>query len=62
LIHDEINHNLPIAERIMIKYTGSTDNKIAKFLLDGVRNGFSVILEINPKYYSTWDHSTGITG
>ena len=46
----------------MIKYTGSTDNQIAKFLLDGVRNGFSVILEINPKYYSTWDHSTGITG
>jgi len=62
LIHDEVNHNLPIAERIMIKYTGSTDNQIAKFLLDGVRNGFSVILEINPKYYSTWDHSTGITG
>ena len=61
LIRDDINQNLPIAKKIMIKYTGSTDNEIAKFLLDGVRNGFSVILELTPKYYSTWDHSTGIT-
>jgi uncharacterized pyridoxamine 5'-phosphate oxidase family protein len=61
LIRDDIKQNLPIAEKIMIKYTGSTDNEIAKFLLDGVKNGFSVLLEITPKYFSTWDHSTGIT-
>ncbi len=60
-ISDEINQMLPVAEKIMLKYTGSLDNEIAKFLLDGVKNGFSVILEVRPKFYSTWDHSSGIT-
>lgn len=60
-IIDKVEQMLPIAEKIMLKYTGSLDNEIAKFLLDGVKNGFSVILEITPKFYSTWDHSSGIT-
>jgi general stress protein 26 len=60
-ISENIVHNTSIASKIMIKYTGSLDNQIAKFLMDGVKNGFSVILEISPKYYATWDHSTGIT-
>jgi nitroimidazol reductase NimA-like FMN-containing flavoprotein (pyridoxamine 5'-phosphate oxidase superfamily) len=49
--------NLPIAEKIMLKYLGSTDHPMAKILLENVRNGNSVILEIKPKYYSTWDYS-----
>ena len=60
-ISENIEANLPIAEKIMLKYTGSLDNEIAKFLLDGVKKGFSVLLEITPTYYSTWDHSSGIT-
>ena len=59
-ISEDIEFNLPIAEKIMLKYTGSLDNEIAKILLAGVENGISAILEISPKYYSTWDHSTGI--
>jgi len=35
------------------------ENEVAKFLMDGVKNGFSVLLEITPKYFATWDHSTG---
>jgi len=35
-----------------------SDNEIAKMLMDGVKEGLSAILEITPKYYSTWDHST----
>jgi nitroimidazol reductase NimA-like FMN-containing flavoprotein (pyridoxamine 5'-phosphate oxidase superfamily) len=49
--------NLPIAEKIMLKYLGSIDHPMAKILLENVRNGNSVILEIKPKYYSTWDYS-----
>ena len=60
-ILEDIKTNMPIAEKIMIKYTGSLDNEIAKFLMDGVKNGFSVLLEITPKYFATWDHSSGIT-
>ena len=60
-IIDDVNQMLPIAEKLMLKYTGSLDNEIAKFLLNGVKSGFSVILQLEPKYYSTWDHSSGIT-
>jgi general stress protein 26 len=49
--------NLPIAEKIMLKYLGSADHPMAKVLLENVRNGNSVVLEITPKYYSTWDYS-----
>lgn len=49
--------NLPIAEKIMLKYLGSTGHPMAKVLLENVRNGNSVVLEITPKYYSTWDYS-----
>ncbi len=49
--------NLPIVEKIMLKYLGSTDHPMAKVLLENVRNGNSVVLEIMPKYYSTWDYS-----
>ena len=60
-ISDDVQTNIPIAEKIMLKYTGSLDNEIAKFLMDGVKNGFSILLEITPKYFATWDHSSGIT-
>ena len=56
-ISTDVEGNIPIAERIMIKYTGNLENKVAKMLMDGVRAGQSAILEINPEYYSTWDHS-----
>jgi nitroimidazol reductase NimA-like FMN-containing flavoprotein (pyridoxamine 5'-phosphate oxidase superfamily) len=56
-ISEDVNRNVPVAEKIMIKYTGSLDNKVAKFLMDAVKSGNSVILEITPSYYSTWDYS-----
>jgi len=56
-ILEEVSKILPIAEKIMIKYTGDLENNVAKFLLDGVKSGSSVLLELEPKYFSTWDHS-----
>ncbi len=56
-IIEKISEMLPIAEKIMLKYTESLDNNVAKVLLDGVKNGDSVILELEPRYFSTWDHS-----
>ena len=56
-VSTDVASNIPIAERIMIKYTGDLGNKVAKVLMDGVRAGQSAILEISPTYYSTWDHS-----
>ena len=56
-VSTNVEDNIPIAERIMIKYTGDLKNKVAKMLMDGVKDDQSAILEISPTYYSTWDHS-----
>jgi general stress protein 26 len=56
-IHEDINHNIPIAEKIMVKYLGSLAHPMATSLMGTVKDGGSVILEITPSYYSTWDYS-----
>ena len=56
-VSTNVEDNIPIAEKIMVKYTGDLENKVAKILMDGVKAGESAILEISPVYYSTWDHS-----
>ena len=62
VMHDDMQFAYPIVERIMLKYTGSLDNDVAAALLDGARSGRSMLIEIVPEYYSTWDHASGITG
>ena len=57
VISEDISRNVPIAEKIMVKYTGSLDNNMAKFLMDTIKRGESVIIEIIPHFYATWDHS-----
>ena len=54
-IHEEIDHNIPIAEKIMVRYLGSLAHPMATSLMSSVKDGDSVILEITPSYYSTWD-------
>jgi len=56
-ISTNVENNIPIAERIMIKYTGDLENEVARILMSGVKDGSSSILEITPRYYSTWDHT-----
>jgi general stress protein 26 len=56
-IYEDINHNIPIAEKIMIRYLGSLEHPMAKSLMNSVRRGDSVIIEVSPRYYSTWDYS-----
>ncbi len=55
-IHEDINLNIPIVEQIMIRYLGGLKHPMAQALLDMQRKGQSVVLEIFPKYYSTWDY------
>ena len=53
-IHEDINHNIPIAKKFIMKSIGSLDHPVAKWLLTQIENGNEVILEITPTYYSTW--------
>lgn len=41
----------------MMKYMGTPDHPTSKMRMDNVRNGTSVILEITPGFFSTWDMS-----
>lgn len=56
-IHENIDFNVPIAEKIMTKYLGNTEHPMAKLLLSYVKKGESFVLEITPDYFSTWDNS-----
>jgi general stress protein 26 len=57
IIHEDIKHNVPIAEKIMINYLGTLENPMAQSLMSAVKKGDSVILEITPNYFSSWDYS-----
>ena len=56
-IHEDIDYNVPIAEKIITKYLGDLEHPVAKLLLSYIKNGDSAILEITPDYFSTWDNS-----
>jgi hypothetical protein len=51
--------NLPIVEKIMTKYLGSAGHPTAKSILETVKSGRSVLLEITPSYFSTWGFGKG---
>ena len=51
------NRMIPIAEKIVTKYLGDSKGGYGKGLIDSVRNGQEVVVEIIPKYYSVWDYS-----
>ena len=53
-IHEEIDHNISIVEKIIVRYLGSLAHPVATSVMSSVKGGDSVILEITPSYYSTW--------
>jgi uncharacterized pyridoxamine 5'-phosphate oxidase family protein len=56
-VHRDVNFNVLIAQKIHLRYLGNLEHPIAHELEDAIKEGRSVILEISPKYYSTWDYS-----
>jgi general stress protein 26 len=56
-IHEDVNFNLPIIEKILLRYLGNLEDPMAQALLEMQKKGESVVVEITPKYYSTWDYS-----
>lgn len=56
IIEDAAN-NVPLVEKICIKYLGSLDDPYSKELVDMAKNGTSLILEVAPSFFSTWDFS-----
>ena len=53
----DVNFNVLIAQKIYMRYLGNLEHPIAQELIDATKKGESIVLEITPKYYSTWDYS-----
>jgi hypothetical protein len=39
-----------------LKYLGTLDHPIAKMISEGSKRGDNVVIEISPKFFSTWDY------
>ena len=46
---------ISMAEKINIKYLGTLEHLLAKMLIEFAQNGTEILLEISPKFFSTWD-------
>jgi hypothetical protein len=56
-VQEDVNFNLGIWEKIMTRYLGNLQDPMAIALKDEVKRGESIILEISPRYFSTWDYT-----
>jgi hypothetical protein len=55
-IYEDVNFQADIAQKIALKYLGTLDNPISHEFVERTKDGQGIVLEISPKYYSTWDH------
>ena len=55
-ISEDVDYNLVIVERIVVKYLGSIEHPMSQTIIGSIRNNEAIIIEITPKFYSTWDH------
>ncbi|AFU59421.1 putative pyridoxamine 5'-phosphate oxidase [Candidatus Nitrososphaera gargensis Ga9.2] len=46
---------MPIVEKIHLKYLGTLDHPIAKGNIEAARSRHEVLIEIDPRFFSTWD-------
>jgi general stress protein 26 len=56
-ISEDIQKNLPIVEKINIKYLGTIEHPLAKMIMENTKNGIQVVIELTPQYFSAWDFS-----
>ena len=56
-IIEDPNKTASEGDKISIKYLGTLDHPLAKMLTDDAKKGEVVLIEISPKFFSTWDYS-----
>ena len=55
-IIEDPNRILPQGDRISMKYLGTLNHPVAKMISDRSKKGEIVVIEISPKFFSTWDY------
>lgn len=56
-ILEDVKFNISIWEKLMLRYWGNLEHPIALATRDETKTGKSIVLEISPTYFSTWDYS-----
>lgn len=54
-ISEDIDLNIPITGKIIMKYLGTLDNPLAQMIMENAKKGIQVVIEITPKFFSAWD-------
>jgi general stress protein 26 len=54
-ISDDLQTVISISDMMIIKYLGTLDNPMAKTISERSKSGEAIIIEITPKFFSTWD-------
>ncbi|MGN6629530.1 MAG: pyridoxamine 5'-phosphate oxidase family protein [Candidatus Nitrosocosmicus sp.] len=54
-IYEDIDLNIPIVEKINVKYLGNIEHPLAKMIMENTRKGTQIVIEIIPKFFSAWD-------
>ena len=54
---EDPSKTVSIGDKISMKYLGTLDHPVAKMITDLAKKGEVVLIEISPKFFSTWDYS-----
>ncbi len=54
-IIDDAKTTVPAAEIINSKYLGTLDHPLSKMILESAKKGNHLLVEIKPRFFSTWD-------
>jgi nitroimidazol reductase NimA-like FMN-containing flavoprotein (pyridoxamine 5'-phosphate oxidase superfamily) len=53
-ILEDKSQNYEIGKKIISKYLGNKESRLAKEVMDEIKEGLEVIVEIKPQYFSAW--------
>ena len=54
-IIEDPKRTVPYGENISMKYLGTLDHPIPQMIIDSAKKGNHVVVEISPRFFSTWD-------
>ena len=60
-IIEDPNRTVLEGDKISMKYLGTLDHPIAKMITEHSKKGENVVIEISPKFFSTWDYGKSMS-
>lgn len=54
---EDLEKVVPIGEKLNLKYLRTLEHPLAKMLMDNAKSGNFFLIDINPKFFSTWDYA-----